>query len=109
MLSFSHTKQTSKNVVDMTFKENKTDKTTIPHQIQLTSKQNQSFTEAADKDTDKIFEHKQTLLWYNISKGEKNIMYTFSKEDDLLFTTANKGGDTIIIDVGNYVKKAKKY
>ena len=36
-------------------------------------------------------------------------MYTFSKEDDLLFTTANKGGDTIIIDVGNYVKKAKKY
>ena len=35
-------------------------------------------------------------------------MNKFSKRDDLVLTTADKGGDTIILDVQNYVKKAKK-
>ena len=35
-------------------------------------------------------------------------MNKFSKRDDLVFTKADKGGVTVMVDVENYIEKANK-
>ena len=67
-----------------------------------------TFIEALNNDVDELFKHKQTLPRNNISQHEKNIISGFSKREDLVFTKADKGGATVILDVEDYVEKANK-
>ena len=59
-----------------------------------------TFTEALNDDVEELFKHKETLTCNNISQHEKNIISEFSKRQDLVFTIAEKGGATVILDVG---------
>ena len=52
--------------------------------------------------------NKQTLPSNNISQHEKNIISAFSKREDLVFTKADKGGATVILDVEDYIERANK-
>ena len=47
-------------------------------------------------------------LHHVISQYEKNIVNEFSKQKDLVFTKADKGETTVIIDVGDYTEKDNK-
>ena len=67
-----------------------------------------TFIEALNNDVDELFKHKQTLPRNNISQHEKNIISGFSKREDLVFTKADKGGATVMLDVEDYVEKANK-
>ena len=44
----------------------------------------------------------------NISQHEKSIISEFSKWEDLVFTKADKGEATVILDVEDYIEKANK-
>ena len=57
---------------------------------------------------DELFKQKQTLPRNNISQREKNIISEFSKREDLVFTKADKGGATVILDVEDYIEKANR-
>ena len=57
-----------------------------------------TFIEALNNDVDELFKHKQTLPRNNISQHEKNITSAFSKREDLVFSKADKGGATVILE-----------
>ena len=59
-----------------------------------------TFTEALNDDVEELFKYKETLTCNNISQHEKNIISEFSKRQDLVFTIAEKGGATVILNVG---------
>ena len=67
-----------------------------------------TFIEAVVNNLKEILEYKQTLPWNNISKAEKTILNEFSKKEDLVFSKADKGRATVIVDVKNYIKKANQ-
>ena len=67
-----------------------------------------TFVEARNNDVDKLLKQKQTLPGNNISQHENKIISEFSKQIDLVFTKADKGGTTVIIYVGDYIEKCKK-
>ena len=67
-----------------------------------------TFMEALSNDVDELFKHKQTLPRNNISQREKSIISEFSKQEDLVFTKADKGGATVILHVEDYIEKANK-
>lgn len=64
--------------------------------------------EAVDNIIKEILEHKQPLSRNNILKTETTIIYEFWKQDDLVFTKANKGAATTILDFKNYIEQANK-
>ena len=66
------------------------------------------FIEELNNDTYELFKHKQTLSHNNILQHEKNIISEFSKQEDLVFSKADKGRATVILDVGDYIEKANK-
>ena len=66
------------------------------------------FIEELNNDTYELFKHKQTLSHNNILLHEKNIISEFSKQEDLVFSKADKGRATVILDVGDYIEKANK-
>ena len=67
-----------------------------------------TFIEALNNDVDELLKQKQTLPSNNISQHEKKIISESSKQIDLVFTKADKGGTTVIIYVGDYIEKDKK-
>ena len=79
-------------------------KAKIPRQIYLTSNQNRQ----PERSIRKLSSRNKLFSGSNISKTDKIILNEFSKGDYLIFTKANKGGATVILDVENYIKKANK-
>ena len=67
-----------------------------------------TFIEAINNDVDKLLKQKKTLPPNNISQHEKKIISEFSKQIDLVFTKADKGGTIVVIYVGDYIEKYKK-
>ena len=67
-----------------------------------------TFIEALDDNIDELFKQKQTFPRNNISQHEKKIISKLSKQKVLVFTKADKGGTTVIVDVGDYVEKDNK-
>ena len=88
----------------MNLKQIKPTKATIPRQIYLTSNQNRE----PERIIRKLTSRNKLFSGSNISKAEKIILNEFSKGDYLIFTKANKGEATVILDVENYIKKANK-
>ena len=66
------------------------------------------FIEALSNDVDELFKHRQNFPRNNISQHEKNIIGQFSKREDLVFTIAEKGGATVILDAEDYIEIANK-
>ena len=64
-----------------------------------------TFTEAVNINVGKLFKHKLNLSRNNISEHEKNIIIEFSKREVLVFTKADKGGASVILDVEVHQKK----
>ena len=56
----------------------------------------------------KLFKHKQTLPRNIISQHEMSIISEFSKQEDLVFTKADKGRATVTLYVEDYMEKANK-
>ena len=66
-----------------------------------------TFIQALNNDLDELFKHKQTLPCNNVSQHKNNIISEFSQQEDLVFTKADKGGATVMLDVEDDIEKSQ--
>ena len=66
-----------------------------------------TFIQALNNDLDELFKHKQTLPCNNVSQHKNNIISEFSQREDLVFTKADKGGATVMLDVEDDIEKSQ--
>lgn len=60
------------------------------------------------KDIEKNMKQDPRPIWKNLSKGERAPLYHLSKNSNIIIKTAYKGGATVIMNVTDYLKEAKR-